>query len=97
MRSPEGSCYFSPSTCAQSAKKNRLYQAFSSNPSDAGVTGSFARPAPREGSMIIAQGKAAALCSAHPTSSLPFFLVCRAGPPAGTAIQEKGEECLLHA
>jgi len=58
----------------------------------------FVRPSgPGGGSMIIAQGKAAALCSAHPTSSLPFFLDCRAGPPAGAAIQEKGEECILHA
>jgi hypothetical protein len=50
--------------------------------------------------MIIAQGKAAeaaALGSAHPTSSRPFFLVCRAGPSAGAANQEKGAEFILRA
>jgi len=50
--------------------------------------------------MIMAHGKAAeaaALGSANPASSLPFFLVCRPGRRAGAANQEKGEEFILCA
>ena len=50
--------------------------------------------------MTIAQGKAteaAAVGNAHPTSSLPFFLVCHAGWRAGAANPEKRAQFILHA